>query len=173
MVSRPVLDYEYVDERPENPVMESTLHAEWGHLLYGAVSHVLAETGALVTGNVRWDPDDHGPRTAPDLMVIPGKAGEHFGVYAPGPEDPVPSGCVEILSPSNTVDQIKRRVRRMLELGVSEVYVLDPLADSVDRAPWPGARLPLPTRSVSSAKRWELPSPTARNGSPCVVPPAS
>lgn len=140
MASR-VLDYEYLPDRPENPVMESTLHAAWGHLLYGALAHTLADTGALVTGNVRFDADADGPRTAPDIMVVPGKAGEHFGVYAPGPDGPPPSASIEILSPSNTEAQIERRVRRMLELGVGEVYVLDPVAHTVDRASFDGDRV--------------------------------
>lgn len=140
-MSSKVLDYEYLPDRPENPVSESTLHAQWGHLLIGAISHTLAGSDVLVTGNVRWDPNGDGPRTAPDVMVIPGMAGEHFGVYAPGPGDPVPSVCIEIRSPSNTDAIIERRTRAQLELGVAEVYVLDPWEHTVDRATLDGDRL--------------------------------
>lgn len=125
--------YDHLPGEEENPLMENTLHAKWGHLLIGAARHTLAGTGVLVTGNVRLDPVDRRARTAPDVMVIPDWDGTEFGAYEPGPDAPVPTVCVEILSPSNRGPRFQDRLRRLLELGVAEVFVLDPLRHKVTR----------------------------------------
>ena len=109
--------YDHLPGEEENPLMESTIHVKWGHLLIGAIGHVLAGSGALVTGNVRWDPQDGRARVAPDLMVIPGWAGREFGAFD-GSDAAIPSVCVEILSPSNRGQRFDDRLRRMFSLGV-------------------------------------------------------
>lgn len=129
----PAVDYAHLPGEEANPLMESTAHVEWIRVLLNAAGHTLAGTGALVTGNVPFAPDDGGPHTAPDVMVIPGAAGRSFGRYQPGPDDPMPSVCVEVLSPSNTRADISRRCRRLLRLGVPEVYVLDPERETIVR----------------------------------------
>jgi Uma2 family endonuclease len=127
------VDYAHLPGEEQNPLMESTAHVDWGLVLLSAARHTLAGTDNLVTGNVAFAPGDGGPHTAPDVMVIPGAAGRDFGRYEPGPGDPIPSVCIEILSPSNTRAQIRRRCTRLLHLGVAEVYVLDPERDTVVR----------------------------------------
>lgn len=127
----PAVDYAHLPGEEANPLMESTAHVDWINVLLNAARHTLAGTGALVTGNVPFAPADGGPHTAPDVMVIPGAAGRSFGRYEPGPGDPMPSVCVEVLSPSNTRIEISRRTRRLLRLGVAEVYVLDPERETV------------------------------------------
>ena len=111
--------------------MESTLHVDWGLVLLNAARHTRASSDDLVTGNVAFAPDDGQPHSAPDVMVLPGQKGNSFGRYEPGPDGPMPSVCVEILSPSNTAELIERRIRRLLGLGVGEVYVLDPRRDTI------------------------------------------
>jgi Uma2 family endonuclease len=138
VTERPVLDYAHLPGEEENPLMESTAHVDWGLVLLNSARHALAGTGHLVTGNVPFAPADGEPHTAPDVMVIPGAAGREFGRYEPGPNDPLPSACVEILSPSNTVADIQRRCRRLLRLGVAEVYVLDPRKETVVRVEFDG-----------------------------------
>lgn len=64
--------------------MESTAHVDWGLVLLNAARPTLAGTDHLVTGNVAFAPDDGGPHTAPDIMVIPHAAGRDFGRYEPG-----------------------------------------------------------------------------------------
>jgi Uma2 family endonuclease len=129
----PTVDYPHLPGEEANPLMESTAHVDWSIVLLNAARHALAGTGRLVTGNVPFAPGDGGPHTAPDVMVIPGAAGRSFGRYEPGPDDPMPMACVEILSPSNTRAEIERRCRRLLRLGVAEVYVLDPERETVVR----------------------------------------
>lgn len=129
----PLVDYAHLPGEEANPLMESTAHVDWIRVLLNAARHTLADTDALVTGNVPFAPGDGGPHTAPDVMVIPGAAGRHFGRYEPGAGDPMPSVCVEVLSPSNTRAEIARRCRRLLRLGVAEVYVLDPERETVVR----------------------------------------
>ena len=134
-MSRPArsIDYSYIPGEEQNPLMESTQHVDWGIVLLNAARHVLADTDHLVTGNVAFAPDDGGPNTAPDIMVIPGLRGTDFGQYEPHPGDPLPSVCVEILSRSNTRAHIADRCRRLLRLGVGEVYTLDPVRETVAR----------------------------------------
>jgi exonuclease VII small subunit len=133
VAERPTVDYAHLPGEEENPLMESTLHVDWGLVLLNSARHTLSGTNDLVTGNVPFAPDDGGPQTAPDIMVIPGAAGTDFGRYEPGPDRPIPTACVEILSPSNRRSEINRRVSRLLRLGVAEVYVLDPVRETVVR----------------------------------------
>jgi exonuclease VII small subunit len=133
VAERPTVDYAHLPGEEENPLMESTLHVDWGLVLLNSARHTLSGTNDLVTGNVPFAPDDGGPHTAPDIMVIPGAAGTDFGRYEPGPDRPIPTACVEILSPSNRRSEINRRVSRLLRLGVAEVYVLDPVRETVVR----------------------------------------
>jgi Uma2 family endonuclease len=122
VTQRPTVDYAHLPGEEQNPLMESTLHVDWGLVLLNSARHTLANTNHLVTGNVAFAPNDGLPHTAPDIMVIPNAAGREFGRYEPGPDDPLPSVCVEILSPSNTRADISRRCERLLRLGVPEVY---------------------------------------------------
>jgi Putative restriction endonuclease len=133
VAERPTVDYAHLPGEEENPLMESTLHVDWGLVLLNSARHTLSATNDLITGNVPFAPDDGGPHTAPDIMVIPGAAGTDFGRYEPGPDRPLPSACIEILSPSNRRTEINRRVTRLLRLGVEEVYVLDPVRETVVR----------------------------------------
>lgn len=134
VTERPAVDYAHLPGEEQNPLMESTAHVDWGLVLLNSARHTLAGTDHLVTGNVAFAPADGEPHTAPDLMVIPGAAGRDFGRYEPGPGDPLPSVCVEIVSPSNTRGDIRRRCSRLIRLGVPEVYVLDPIRQTVVRA---------------------------------------
>lgn len=133
VTERPGVDYAHLPGEEQNPLMESTAHVDWSITLLNAARHTLAGSGNLVTGNVPFSPDDGGPHTAPDIMVIPGAAGRSFGRYTPGVDGPVPSACVEILSPSNSKAEIRRRCTRLLRLGVGEVYILDPKRDTIVR----------------------------------------
>jgi Uma2 family endonuclease len=128
-----MVDYAHLPGEEQNPLMESTLHVDWGLVLLNSARHTLANTNHLVTGNVAFAPADGQPHTAPDVMVIPNAAGREFGRYEPGPDDPLPTVCIEILSPSNTRADINRRCERLLRLGVPEVYVLDPIRETVVR----------------------------------------
>jgi hypothetical protein len=152
VTEHPPVDYAHLPGEAQNPLMESTAHVDWGLVLLNSVRHTLAGTDDLVTGNVAFAPSDGAPHTAPDLMVIPGAAGREFGRYEPGPDDPLPTVCVEILSPSNTAAEINRRCRRLLGLGVGEVYVLDPRRETV-------ARVTLDADELRHASAIGIPSP--------------
>ena len=132
-VSTPAVDYAHLPGEEHNPLMESTPHVDWSVVLLNAARHTLADTDHLVTGNVPVVLGDGQPHTAPDIMVIPHARGREFGRYEVGVDGPVPTSCVEILSPSNPKAQIRRRCTRMLSAGVVEVYVLDPIRETVVR----------------------------------------
>jgi Uma2 family endonuclease len=141
VTERPAVDYAHLPGEEQNPLMESTEHVQWTTMLLNAATHTLVGSGDLVTGNVPFSPDDGGPHTAPDIMVIPGASGKSFGRYTPGVDGPMPSVAIEILSPSNRRSEIGRRCTRLLRLGVSEVYVLDPRRETMVRVHLDGDEL--------------------------------
>ncbi len=130
----PEVDYPHLPGEEHNPLMESSLHAQWVTMLVQSVHHSLAGSGVLVTGNTPFVPSDGGPHTAPDLMVLPGLADANVGRYEVGRDGPPPVACVEVRSPSNTDAAIARRLGRWLQAGVGEVYLIDPARETVHRA---------------------------------------
>jgi Putative restriction endonuclease len=133
MTVHPPVDYAHLPGEEQNPLMESSLHAQWVMTLVNAASATLVNTDDLVTGNVPFDPGDGGPHLAPDLMVIPGAAGQDFTLYRVDDDHPLPTVCIEVTSRSNTRKHLDRRGRRMLEAGVSELYELHPRKGTIDR----------------------------------------
>ena len=126
-------DYSFLPGEEHNPLMKSTVHVDWCYLLVTAARHALAGTDHLVTGNVVFAPDDGGPDTAPDLMVIPGLRGTDFERYEPGPRDPMPSVCVTIRAAFDIEAEVTERCRRLLRLGIGEVYTIDLINDRINR----------------------------------------
>jgi Uma2 family endonuclease len=53
------------------------------------------------------------------------------GVLPDGPSDILPALCVEVLSPSNTVRQMREKADEYQAAGIEEVWVLDPKKSSV------------------------------------------
>lgn len=141
LVSQPAVEYSHLPGEEHNPLMESTQHATWIAVFLTAGRVRLANTTSLITGNVPFDPGDGLARVAPDVMVIPGGAGQEFGCYRVGIDGPMPSVCLEVLSKSNTRGDVRRRTRRFLELGISEVYLLDPVKDTVVQVDLVGGEL--------------------------------
>jgi hypothetical protein len=133
MTAHPPVDYAHLPGEEQNPIMESSLHAQWVVALISAAGTTLLDTGHLVTGNVPFDPGDGGPHLAPGLMVIPGAAGQQFTLYRVDEENPIPTVCVEVISRSNTRKRLDIRARRMLEAGVGELYELHPNRDTMER----------------------------------------
>ena len=133
-IESPERDYLYLEENPDNPVSESALHFRWARLIASAVEDVRSSNNDLVTGNVFLNPADDTPRTAPDIMVIPGLRGREFRSYRPGPGEPLPSAGIEIRSRSNSKAEIERRAKLLLGLGVGVFLVLDPERNTLDQA---------------------------------------
>ncbi len=129
----PEYDYPHLPGEELDPLMESTVHSAWCHLLVTSARHTLAGTDAVVSGNTPFVPAGQKYHTAPDLLVVPGMRGRDFGRYVVDEHGHVPTVCVEVVSPSNTWPRLERRYRRWLEAGVPEVYALHPLQQSVDR----------------------------------------
>ncbi len=61
----------------------------------------------------------------PDICVLSSDAPREQIVRTP------PILCIEILSPADTIHRMRERVRDFLEMGVREVWLVDPLSRSV------------------------------------------
>jgi hypothetical protein len=133
MTANPSVDYAHLPGEEQNPIMESSLHAQWVVALISAAGTTLADSGHLVTGNVPFAPGDGGPNLAPDLMVIPGGAGQQFTLYRVDDDNPAPTVCIEVISKSNTRKRLDDRAHRMLAAGVQELYELHPHRDTIER----------------------------------------
>mgnify|MGYP001158986255 CR=1 FL=1 len=129
----PEYDYPHLPGEELDPLMESSIHSAWGALLVSAARHTLADIDVMVSGNTPFVPAGTNYHTAPDLLVVPGMRGQHFGRYMVAEYGVVPSVCVEVVSPSNAWPRLERRYRRWLEAGVPEVYALHPVQPTVDR----------------------------------------
>jgi Uma2 family endonuclease len=138
----PEYDYPYLPGEELNPLLESSLHFRWVTMLCAVVRHTLSDIGsdALVTGNTPFAVSAR-LYTAPDLMVLPGMRGREFGLYRVGSDGPPPTACIEVRSPSNTDAIIARRLGAWLEVGVGEVYLIEPELETVQRVELIGGEL--------------------------------
>jgi Uma2 family endonuclease len=83
----------------------------------------------FVAGDLFWYPVKGSNRTklAPDTMVVFGRPKGQRGSYRQWEEDNIPPQVVfEILSPSNSKDEMTRKKLFYLKHGVEEYYVYDP-----------------------------------------------
>jgi len=83
----------------------------------------------FVAGDLFWYPVKGSNRTklAPDTMVVFGRPKGQRGSYRQWEEDNIPPQVVfEILSPSNSKDEMARKKLFYLKHGVEEYYVYDP-----------------------------------------------
>ncbi|PIE18795.1 MAG: hypothetical protein CSA66_03845 [Proteobacteria bacterium] len=86
----------------------------------------------FVAGDLLWYPVEGSPkiRVAPDVLIAPGRPKGHRGSYQQWKEAGVaPSVVVEVLSPSNSLPEMTRKVRFYDQYGVDEIIVVDPEAN--------------------------------------------
>ncbi|MFB2837580.1 Uma2 family endonuclease [Floridanema evergladense] len=83
----------------------------------------------FVAGDLLWYPveGDNKTRVAPDAMVVFGRPKGDRGSYKQWLENNIPPQVVfEILSPSNTIKEMSKKMLFYQQYGVEEYYIYDP-----------------------------------------------
>ncbi|MBD2329753.1 Uma2 family endonuclease [Alkalinema sp. FACHB-956] len=112
------------------PMADNTKQFEWIVLLKKNLDILFAEdANVFVAGDLLWYPlqGRNQRRTAPDVMVVFGRPKGERGSYKQWEEDNIaPQVVFEILSPSNTIEEMERKLLFYDRYGVEEYYIYDP-----------------------------------------------
>jgi Uma2 family endonuclease len=112
------------------PMADNTEQFSWIVLIKENLEILFADRAdVFVAGDLLWYPVQSQliSPTAPDAMVVFGRPKGRRGSYRQWQEDDVaPKVVFEILSPSNTKAEMKRKLEFYERYGVEEYYVYDP-----------------------------------------------
>jgi Uma2 family endonuclease len=112
------------------PMADNTEQFSWIVLIKENLEILFADRAdVFVAGDLLWYPVQSQliSPTAPDAMVVFGRPKGRRGSYRQWQEDDVaPQVVFEILSPSNTKAEMKRKLEFYERYGVEEYYVYDP-----------------------------------------------
>jgi Uma2 family endonuclease len=112
------------------PMAENTLQFEWIVTIKGGLDATFRHRpDVFVAGDLLWYPVEGKPeiRTAPDAMVVLGRAPGYRGSYKQWEEGNIaPQVVFEILSPGNRTGEMLRKFRFYEKYGVEEYYLYDP-----------------------------------------------
>ncbi len=120
-------------ESDGKPMADNTLQALWIIMLYDNLKILLRDKLAFIAADHFWYPVMGDPRTviAPDIMVTLGRPSHHRSSYKQWLEENMPPHFVcEVMSPSNTGQEMQKKLQFYQEYGVSEYLILDPDAHS-------------------------------------------
>jgi len=116
---------EYPDSDGQ-PMADNTVQFRWIQLLQFNLDRALED---FVAGDLLWYPVQGEPRirVAPDVLVALGRPKGDRGSYRTWEEDGVvPQVVVEVLSPSNSMPEMMRKLELYRHYGVQEFWVVDP-----------------------------------------------
>jgi Uma2 family endonuclease len=112
------------------PMADNTLQFEWIVRIQGNIDDLFGdEPNVLVVGDLLWYAVRGEPKEclAPDTMVVFGRPKGYRGSYRQWREDDIaPQVVFEVLSPNNTVKEMKRKLAFYDRHGVEEYYLYDP-----------------------------------------------
>ncbi|WP_088239625.1 Uma2 family endonuclease [Calothrix rhizosoleniae] len=112
------------------PMADNTEQFRWIVLIKENLEILFAdEPQVFVAGDLLWYPVKSRliSPVAPDIMVVFGRPKGRRGSYKQYQEDNIPPQVVyEILSPSNNVDEMERKLEFYQTYGVEEYYQYDP-----------------------------------------------
>ncbi len=112
------------------PMADNTRQARWIIVLYGNLTALLRTVpDVLIAADLLWyaRPEEGEKPTAPDVMVVFGRPRGDRGSYKQWEEGNVPvTVAFEVLSPSNTVEEMADKLAFYDEHGVEEYYVYNP-----------------------------------------------
>lgn len=137
MVSRlPSVPEVTYPESDGKPMADNTRQFRWIVTIQQNLDWLYADNPEVfVAGDLLWYPVE-GRNTivnAPDVLVVFGRPKGDRGSYQQWKEDNIPPQVVfEILSPSNTMREMERKVLFYDRYGVEEYYIYDPDANQLD-----------------------------------------
>jgi Uma2 family endonuclease len=112
------------------PMSDNTRQFLWIQLIFANLAALFADRAdVFVCGNQFWYPVEGHPEinSSPDVYVVFGRPKGHRSSYKQWEEGNVPMTVVfEILSPSNTVEEMDDKRLFYEEYGVEEYYVFNP-----------------------------------------------
>ncbi|MGB0563274.1 MAG: Uma2 family endonuclease [Spirulinaceae cyanobacterium] len=128
---KPELNTQYPDSDGK-PMADNTQQYQWIVRIVENLKLLLEDQTAFVAGDLLWYPVQVGkgetaPRQAPDAMVVLGRPDGHRGSYQQWKEDGVaPQVVFEIISPSNSLQEMADKQAFYAQHGVLEMYFYDP-----------------------------------------------
>ena len=112
------------------PMADNTRQFDYIVMIQGGLAALFADRpDVFVAGDLLWYPVEGNPsiRAAPDAMVIFGRPPGYRGSYIQHQEDRIaPQVTFEVLSPSNTRTEMRRKLKFYEQHGVEEYYEYDP-----------------------------------------------
>lgn len=112
------------------PMANNTVQFEWIVSIKQNIERIFADNpNVFVAGDLFWYPVQGKPKiaVAPDVMVVMGRPRGDRKSYQQWNEENIPPQIVfEILSPSNTVDEMDTKLVFFERYGVEEYYIYDP-----------------------------------------------
>lgn len=124
-------DWEVVyPESDGKPMADNTRQFDFIVMIQGGLAALFADRpDVFVAGDLLWYPvaGNIDIRAAPDAMVVFGRPPGHRGSYVQCREgDIAPQVTFEVLSPSNTQAEMRRKLKFYERYGVEEYYEYDP-----------------------------------------------
>ena len=116
-------------ESDGKPMADNTVQWNWMVMIVGELRDQFAGQEVFVAGDLLWYPVEGQPRinAAPDAMVAFGRPAGDRGSYRQWKEDGIaPQVVFEVLSPSNTDDELDAKHDFYERYGVEEYYLIDP-----------------------------------------------
>lgn len=125
-------DYFY-PESDGKPMSDNTLQYRWIvlikenlEILFSAIKDI------FIAGDLLWYPVQRAPGCAPDIMVVFGRPKGERGSYLQWEEGNIPPQVVfEILSPSNSKEEMDKKRDLYEKHGVEEYYLYDPQTNNL------------------------------------------
>ena len=121
-------------ESDGKPMADNTLQWDWMVKVVGELREQFAGQEVFVAGDLFWYPVEGNPKevTAPDALVAFGRPAGYRGSYKQWEEGNVaPQVVFEILSPSNTDDELDAKLAFYERHGVEEYFLIDPYLPEV------------------------------------------
>jgi Uma2 family endonuclease len=122
------LDEVVYPESNGKPMADNTLQWDWMVKIVGELREMFTGQNVFVAGDLFWYPVKGSSTTqAPDALVVFGRPPGYRGSYKQWEEDGIaPQVVFEILSPSNTREEMDEKLRWYDRHGVEEYYLIDP-----------------------------------------------
>ncbi len=131
-------------ESDGKPMADNTLQWDWMVKIVGELREQFAGQDVFVAGDLFWYPVEGDPKTvtAPDGLVAFGRPPGYRGSYKQWEEGNIaPQVVFEVLSPSNTDEEMEDKRAFYERFGVEEYYFIDPYEHHVEIYQRRGKRL--------------------------------